>query len=231
MSQFDAILAGSAGSSRSDRPRICVTETDVVAALRSTRQLTHGASQPSPRSARVPTSTCVTPSVNARVAQSTQRRGCQAVPVAVNRTSASSPASARQSVKLSPAASRNAASRASASCSAQRRPRPETRRGRSALVRPSEESARTASGAVPASRLSTAASDSSGTTEDRSASASTSARSRSPRASYSQPTTSVRAIDFAAECVSSRSTSDAPRRIPCRVSVKPSERSAAPIAS
>jgi hypothetical protein len=86
MSQFDAILPGSAGSSRSARPRLCWTDTAVVAALRSTRQLTHGASQPSPSIARVPISTLVTPAVKIVVARVTHSRGCQAGPAAVSRT-------------------------------------------------------------------------------------------------------------------------------------------------
>jgi hypothetical protein len=126
---------------------------------------------------------------------------------------------------------RNASRSAGLSRSAQRNPRPDTSSGRSDPVRPSALSARSASGAVPASGRNTDARAASGTAEARSASVRTRARSASPRASYSQPTTSTSATDFAAELVSRRSTSEAPRRMPCRVSVNPSSRNAAPIAS
>ena len=64
-----------------------------------------------------------------------------------------------------------------------------------------------------------------------SASARTTARSAGPRASISQPTSSTSASGFAAEAVRTRSTSPAPRRTPCRVSVKPKSRRATAIVS
>ena len=57
------------------------------------------------------------------------------------------------------------------------------------------------------------------------------ARSAAPRASISQPTSSTSASGLAAEAVSTRSTSPAPRRTPWRVSVKPKSRRAAAIVS
>jgi hypothetical protein len=162
MSQLDAILSGSPGSSRSARPLLCTTDIAVAAALRSTRQFTQGASHPSPSSARVPTSSLVEPAVKMLVASSTHSRGCHPAPLAASRTR-SSPGSACQPPTAGPAAAASAASSVSASPAAQRRPRPETSSGRSAAVRGSAASVRTASGAEPASACSTPDSDAAGT--------------------------------------------------------------------
>ena len=229
--------AGSSGSRRSERPRIWRTETPVAALVRSTRQFTHGAFQPSPRKARVPTSARTSPAAKARVASATQRRGRHS-PGPRSSTTPSSGGPADHPRLRSPARRRPPPRRARARAARRSRPPPRSAaRARSPAAAAARRSAGRPRARGPRRGRSrrpgrgSPRSSPSGRAPVSSASQSTSARSPVPRASASAPSTSTSAIGFAAEPSRSRSTSDAPRRMPVRVSWNPRSRSAAATAS
>ena len=216
MSQLEAIFSGSSGSSRSERPRIWRTETPVVAIVRSTRQFTHGASQPSPSSARVPTSARVAPAANAArrepdpaprppapgprelgeaVASRPRRRSAAARRPRSRRARARRAARRRRARRSAARARRRAAAAAARCASRPRSPAPPR-----APCRPRERGRRAARrrARAPAS----------------SPSHSTSARRPAPRASASPPSDLGQRERLRRRAVSTRSTSDAPRRMP-----------------
>ena len=233
MSQLEESLCGSSGSRRSERPRACCTETPVAATPRSTRQLTAGQSQPSPSSARVLTSTPWSPRTSTRVASSTHVRGTHSAPDEPSEDQLAVGLGAplgqlEAALGLAPEL-RRAARRRGRGCSAARARRPAApAAARSAGRRPAR---RRRGGRCPPrdrARRSARRRGAPGPARRRTARA---RAARPPRASISAASTSTSPSAFACEPVSSRSTSEAPRRIPRRVSWKPSSRSAAATAS
>ena len=75
-----ATLSGARGSIRIARPRIWLEGMNEAVLLASTRLLSAGASQPSPSSAWVPTSTRIVPSVNSAVTSRTSGAVSSPVP-------------------------------------------------------------------------------------------------------------------------------------------------------
>ena len=225
MSQFDATLAGSAGI-EPQRAAAHLRDRDAGRGGRQVDEAVHARRVPAlaEERARADEHAASRRPSNARVARSTQRRGCQSAPGAVSRTSASVAWPPRASrVKLRhPAASRSAASSASASCwrAAKAATGDEQRAQRA--VRPSAASARTASRCGAGVGSSTAASASSGRAEGQLRVAQHERAEPFAARVVLAPSTSISASDFAAECGQQPVDLRRAATDPLRVSVKPS---------
>ena len=212
--QFNATLSAHFGSSRSARPRVCVTAVGVVALVRSMSPVTAGASHPSPRRARVPMSTCAAPEVKNEVTYGTQSRLVQRPSMRLT--------PATGSVTLSRAASSTSstAMKSTSACRTSGGPatvRPETSSGFSRAVWASATKVSKVRRADPDRSSRTSRTSAAKVAVADSKSQRTSIRKWSPRVAASAETMSTQARGFAAEWERTRSVGDRPATIPLRV--------------